>query len=229
MGKKAILLIGNVRTWDECKESFKREFGGEYDIFISTYDAKYNYHPWVRKQLNFQDHEEEILDKDIVKYMFEDIGNVRDIIIETNSEVDKNNSLDETRFDSKMKDILTCYSQARKLEQCVDSMIRYENINGFKYETVIKTRFDLLYNKVELNYIKDNEIVIDSNNVYPNDWLFATNRNNMVNISKFLTNEFYEPKYEDSNETPPHQLLLNSFKNINLNVIKKNLVEIKRK
>ena len=42
--KTAVLLIGNIRDWESCKPSFKQALG-DHDIFVSTYDVRYNYHP----------------------------------------------------------------------------------------------------------------------------------------------------------------------------------------
>jgi hypothetical protein len=48
--KTAIILVGNVRTWEECKENFITTFGGDVDIFVSTYNKQYAYHPCVHRQ-----------------------------------------------------------------------------------------------------------------------------------------------------------------------------------
>ena len=61
--KIAIMLVGNYRTWNLCKESFIKTFGG-IDTFIGSYDLRYGYHPngWGVTDLN----DEIITDKDWV-------------------------------------------------------------------------------------------------------------------------------------------------------------------
>jgi hypothetical protein len=64
----------------------------------------------------------------------------------------------------------------------------------------------------------DGKIIIDSGNVFPNDCFFMTNRDAAVKIAEFMMEEFFNPKYEDSAERPPHQMFLNAIKHNNLDV-----------
>ena len=52
MKKIAILFVGNIRTWNNCKESFHSIFDKyEPDIFISTNNKLYDYHPVIQGRI----------------------------------------------------------------------------------------------------------------------------------------------------------------------------------
>jgi len=67
--KTAVLLVGNVRTWEKCKDNFVEVFG-KYnpDIFLATYDTRYGYHPAVRNRIGYYD--DEILSRKEIADMF---------------------------------------------------------------------------------------------------------------------------------------------------------------
>jgi len=55
--KTAIIIIGHIRTWIECKDNFIESFGHlNPDVYVSTYDLQYNYHPaqqhWMANALD---------------------------------------------------------------------------------------------------------------------------------------------------------------------------------
>jgi len=218
--KVAIFLVGNIRTWDKCKSNFLDTFQTlNYDVFVSTYDMQYGYHPAIKNTLNinkdFYLKEEEILAS------FNDI-NLKNINIENTLQITQHINDENNKFHNLMKNIHSCYGQYRKLKDCLDMMREYEKQNNFEYDFVIKTRCDTPYNKFDFNFKKE-EAVITSRNCYPNDWIIITDRNSMINLSNFIINEFYSPKYSDSNNTPPHGLLLNAFKHHNLKIVQKDI------
>ena len=105
----------------------------------------------------------------------------------------------------------------RKMKAAVDIMQKHEYEIGERYGRVIRTRCDLMHNGINFDDV-ENKILIDSSNVFPNDCFFMTNRNAAVKIAEFMMEEFFDPKYEDSAERPPHQMFLNAIKHNNLDV-----------
>jgi len=218
--KVAILLVGNVRTWSKCKSNFLDTFGGlNHDIFVSTYNMQYGYHPAVKSSLNIN--EDFLLSNDEIISLFKDT-NLRNINIEDTEEIANHINIENDKFHETMKNIHSCYGQYRKLKNCLDMMKLFEDSNQIKYNFVIKTRCDTIHNKFNFDF-KENEVIISSKNCFPNDWIIVAERDSMIKISDFIINEFYNPIYEDSNNTPPHGLLHNAFKHYKLNIVQKDI------
>ena len=217
------MLVGNVRTFDECKESFKKTFG-DIDIFISTYDLRYQYHPVVKN--NIGDKQDEILSYEYMNNLFEGL-NVKSILIEKDSAVTRFVNEENNRLHPLLQNIHSSYAQYRKLKTCIDLVVDNENKMGFKYDYLIRTRFDLMYNKFDYE-IGEKEFIHNAGDTpdseFLNDYFFWTNRDDMINISNFIMNEFYNPIYNNSNEGPPHGLLRNAIKHNNLKRTPKNIV-----
>ncbi len=54
MKKIAILLCGNIRTWELCKQNFIESFGHleNADLFVCASNIQYDYHPVIAGRLN---------------------------------------------------------------------------------------------------------------------------------------------------------------------------------
>jgi hypothetical protein len=59
------------------------------------------------------------------------------------------------------------------------------------YDVVIKTRCDLIYNSIDLSNVNDC-VIIDKGNVFPNDCVIATTRDNFVKIVDKAIKELYD-------------------------------------
>lgn len=216
--KLAVILVGNVRTWDQCKKNYKELFEKDEkkkpDLFVSTYTRKFNYHPYIQNLTSSFD--DFILNKKEVVEMFDGL-NVRDIQVEESEYVDDLILKESQKFHDSMKNIDSCYAQYRKLKLGLNMVKNYETMYNFKYDYIIKTRCDIIHNKFKFVDNKE-DILIDSGNVFPNDCFFMTNRDSMFEMSEFMYNEFYDPIFENSNNSPPHGLLLNAITNSKLNV-----------
>lgn len=207
--KTAIILVGNVRTWNECKDSFAETFNHlNPDIYVSTYNLQYDHHPHVKGKI--QDFDDCILSDEQIVSMFEGF-NVKGFCIEKEVDISK----DIPRMNSNMADLEICFKQYRKFNIGIQMMKHFESSG--KYDCVIKTRCDLIYNKFNINDI-DKNVIIDSGNVFPNDCIFVSNRDSMVKISNFMLNEFFDFKYKESNQNPPHGLLLSAIKEAGMNI-----------
>lgn len=204
--KTAILLIGNVRTWQICKDNFREIFSGlKPDIFVSTYNLQYNHHPVIKSRIG--DHTDFVLEDKHIKKMFNGF-NVKEIDVE-----DGEKPFDMSNVDENFKNLETCFGQYKRLKRAMEMV----SSTSEKYDCVIKTRCDLIHNNIEFVDLSKT-IIIDSGNVFPNDCVFATNQESMNRMSEFMMNEFYNPKYEDSHLNPPHGLLHNAIKEEKLEI-----------
>lgn len=213
----AVLLSGNVRTWDQTKDSFTSVFGTNADIFLATYNRRYNYHPYIQGKFGFND--DEILNNERIFELFEGF-NLKKIFIDDNS----TNYKVPDAVDPRHKDHESTYYQYLKFRQAVELMMQQEQEQGWQYDIVAKSRCDLVYVSQPVN-IDPNAVTVDVGNVFPNDHIFISRRDNIVNMSQFIMEEFYNPKFEDSHEVPPHRLLHNSMKNFNFEIKQEKLVD----
>lgn len=206
--KVAILLIGNVRTWDQLKDNFTEAFYHlDPDVFVSTYDIQYGYHPAVQQHI--QDSDDNYLSVEEIEDKFKDVNAV--VVNVEKIERARDYFQEQTsRMHQSFVSHPHSFLQYRKIRLATTLMEEYEKIKNIKYDFVIKARCDISHNKVDLD-IESKQIILSSGNLYPNDVFFATNRDDFVTMSKFFMSEFYKPIYTDSHERPPHNLLMNAI------------------
>jgi hypothetical protein len=224
--RKAIMIVGNYRTWNETKPSFIKQFG-DIDTFICSYDLRYNYHPhgW-----GVTDRNEEIVSENTwieslsginVKLAnFEQFSKVDEVIRAELSKIKLN--IPENAYQS--------YGQYRKFKIATDMVQQYEQQNNFKYDMLIRTRFDLVYQDEPIAFdIQENEMGYHHGtgpaDALPGDQFFFAKRDNMIKMSEFMFNEFYNPIYEDSHLCPPHGILQNALKHNNMTKVNRNAVK----
>jgi len=220
--KTAIVITGNIRTWNECKDNFIKSFGHlNADIFASTYDLQYEYHPAQKRWMGGSPD---------VYLSFEEITNMLDGINLIGLDYEKINDArnDYHQFKSKLHPVFQNdsgnYFQYRKLKRVVDMVTLNETKNQIKYDNIIKLRFDIHYNI--FNYdITQNIVIISTGETYPNDVMFATTRDNFIKLTEFYINEIQTPIYSDSHLHPPHNLFLRGFNYCNLNIHEENITE----
>lgn len=204
--KLAIVLTGNLRTWDYCKDSFITSFGCyNPDLYLVTDTLRYGYHPCV--QWTIGDHEDELVDDDKIRTSFEGL-----------------NLIDYKIFPRGVSNFTKC---APAFANNVNSFIQFEKLwyamdlikrTSVDYDFILKTRCDLIYTENIKNafYLENDQITIDSSNEFPNDCIYVTNSNNMVKLANFMYNEVLAPIYPDSHEIEPHGLLRNAVNHLNL-------------
>ena len=218
--KTAILLIGNIRTWASCKESFISTFGHlNADIYVSTYNLQYGHHPWIKQTIN--DFGDDIITSEQITDMFKDMGRVNISVEDHKMNEDLINHENQFKIHPMLKNQFNSYGQCRKLLLACEMAKATEEREHFQYDLMIKTRCDLVYNPIDKNKFYDlpkNKIIVDGGNVYPNDCILITSRDNMMHLSKFMFDEFYSPRYENSHLNPPHGLLYNATKYCNLEI-----------
>ena len=221
--KVAILLTGNLRTWDQCKQQFIDTFGNT-DVFLSTYNMRYGYHPVLRGRFN--DYTDEIISNDYILDQFKDV-NLKSYIIEDYLEVERFIDEELKIVHPSMNTHPASFGQYRKLKQCVDLLIMEECKVNEKYDLIIRTRCDMIYDKdihfkIEGNQILHNTPSIPGTEFIP-DQVLVSSRDNMINVSNFIFNEFYNPVYDDSLHHPPHGILRNAIRYLNLSKVEKDI------
>lgn len=207
--KTAIILVGNVRTWDQCKENFIASFGGDVDIFISTYNKQYAYHPYIQQSLNFYNDVD--LTKEELQIMFSGLNLAGCIIDNIDTYVDIHvKPFICSKFP---KNSHLSLAQYFKLNDALNMVKKHEESHGFQYERIIKTRFDIMYNPI-VGMEQGNSVYVDSSGagVFPCDWIFVTSRGVAQSINDFIMSEIRDMKNESSLIDMPHKLFLNGIK-----------------
>lgn len=220
------MIVGNYRTWNETKPSFLKQFG-DIDTFICSYDLRYGYHP---RGWGVTDTQDELITEQTWIEGLSDV-NVKLANIEQFSQVDEiiKNELREIKLNIP-ENAYQSYGQYRKFKIATEMVQHYENQNNFKYDILVRTRFDLVYQDEPIILdIQENEMGYHHGtspaDALPGDQFFFTSRDNMIKMSDFMFNEFYNPIYEDSHLCPPHGILQNALKHNNITKLVRNSIK----
>jgi hypothetical protein len=224
MKKTAIILNGNIRTWQQTKDSFKKVFAPlEPDVYLSTYDMQFSYHPYIQKSV-VNDDTDNILTEGQIINMFTDI-NLKDFMIESSNVVSELNTMDNQKMDPSMKSSDNTYAQIRKLRLGLNLIKNEEDRFKFRYDYIIKTRCDLIYDPnmencwdVILKNADEGNIIVSTGNIFPNDCIYVGQRDDIMKMVDFMYYEFFRPIFKDSNKQPPHGLLANAAKVAQCNI-----------
>jgi len=219
--KTAILVIGHIRTWLECKDNFIDSFQHlNPDVFVSTYDLQYNYHP--AQQHWMAGEEDKYLSDEEIRGLFNHINLIGLDIESVQAVIDDHERIKSTMHINFRNEAHT-YFQCRKISRGTDLITNAEVSNNRLYDSVIKIRADINHNG--FNYtITEQNVIISDGNVFPNDVIIAASRNNFIKISDFLQSEFYNPIYVDSHLMAPHNLFLRAFEHFGLTIEQKYLM-----
>lgn len=207
--KTAILFVGTIRTWDSCKENFLQTLGNrDADVFVTTYDLQYAYHPYIRQSLNF--HQDYYLDTSAIEQKFEGINLKRIMIDNIDTYVDEHvKPYISAKYPS---DAYLSLSQYFKLRDGMQMIRDEEQKTGVEYDCIIKTRSDIIYNQIDDLDISDSVYVDGSGaGVFPCDWIFISNRKNAFQLTNFIEEEMKDMKHESSLVDMPHKLFLNGI------------------
>ena len=195
--KIAVLLTGNIRTWNQ---SNLLEFVDvDVDYFISTTNKKYNYHPFISNKFGYSDiNDTEISDDQIKKLL--DI-NYKELIISDDDVINDND------FSINMRNIDSCYHQYNRISKILNCVEKYEIEHG-KYDLIVKARLDLDCRGKLSQYLNvEKSIYTATGNCIPNDIILITKRDFFFNIIDGMMSEFYNQVDFNSHLNPPHGLL----------------------
>lgn len=221
--KTAIILCGYTRTWEKTIDSFKHTFDSmNADVFVTTYNKRYGYHPHIKSKTNF--FTDELVTEDELVKAFEPI-NPKWLEIEDADTLEKALEEENKNLHYKMRGFNNSLGQFRKLKLAVDYLQEYETNNNIKYDYIIKTRCDMIYYPETDFNINPSEALVDSSNVYPNDCIIKCERDDFVHIANYLYEEFYMFRDPRSDVAPPHGMLEAAFKSRNLNIITRKLMK----
>jgi hypothetical protein len=212
--KTAILLIGPIRTWANCKQNFNEIFGHlNPDVYVNTYYSQYEYHPAVRQDTNFYD--EVYLNDNQIHKMFNEV-NIKNINIDHLNVYSKKC---RSKIDAKFLNSIQNLYQYFKILDTFQIIYNQEILMGCKYDCIIKTRCDIILNKFVNNLDLNKNILIDDGNLYPNDCLFMTSRDAAVNIINYIISEIKCVTDLTNLDRMPHNLFGNAILKSNLNII----------
>lgn len=191
---------------DVCNPSLKRFLSGlDADIFVSTYDLRYGYHPCVNQSTGFIS--DDILSVDEIKEMVEPLSPSQ-VVVDDHREYFERKSLEVGRgFHGHEYGSLM---QFFKMEDAMSSIKDKESFLGFRYDVLIKTRCDLTYvGEAPTDMISENTIVVDGGNVFPNDCVLLGNRTDMERMIAQIASicRTTQDRSDDATRDIPHGIL----------------------
>ena len=224
--KIALLLTGHSRSWKTCFPSLKKYVLDKYnpDIFIHTWDTP-NIKTLNSPFLYDEEHFEEYFKP--VKIVYENLEKLTSYITKKSNYFTKIGPYDSP---------FITISQHRKWFLCNKLKSEYEKEHGFKYDLVIKARPDLIYySDINLETFDDPSVVYTCNECSyetVSDLFTVSTSQNIDKYCKIYFNDrriydkYLNTRYGIFN---PHNVLMNYFKDINLQYVKINMnIDIKR-
>jgi hypothetical protein len=223
----ALLLSGNIRTFELCAHSFDKLAAkfDNLDIFIFASNIAFDLHPYVKETYNFYD--DMILDVETIKRILGRAA-ILSSKIKKITIVDKES--EEEYIKNKYSDAcLNCenvgydiFQQFAKFDRNIEMLQEYAFQNGITYDYVIKTRFDLELDINSLPTSLEDNAVYTSPGSEPgwiNDVIFISND---IHTFKTITTNVINSFLENKTISNIHIVLTNVFIRHNL----KNLTSI---
>ena len=230
----AVLFTGNIRSFDQCKENFKKELDFlNPDYFVTTYDTRYNFRSYV----NF--HNDHVLEEDYIKSLFSDM-NPKAIKIDNLAKMIEFFNSEREKFDPEMRGCdANHFLQFYKLKQGLEMISEYEKILGKKYDIIIRSRLDLTIRDINtLDLSNLNDSIINGYELYSkwvnsphsddikvwNDFFMISTPENMNKVLDNLLEEFYKKTFPKSSYAFPHGVFEAGIIKSKLNVINKDIL-----
>ncbi len=147
--RTALLITGNIRTFELCIPSFEQicqQF--DPDIFIVVSNKQYDLHPYIKESTDFYHDQTLSLEQIQLKLNISPLvsSKIKNIVL-----VDKNEE-DETMMNTYLSLFdkrkswtgLDIFKQFYKFKLGLDTIEAFELQQGYSYNYLIKTRFDLM-------------------------------------------------------------------------------------
>lgn len=217
----ALLLSGNIRTFELCADSFDKIASKFYDldVFIFASNIAFDLHPYVKDTYKFYD--DTVLDIETIKRIL-GRASILSSKIKRITIVDKES--EEEYIKTTYSDMclnwgnVGCdiFKQFAKFDRNIEELQYYAYQNGIKYDYVIKTRFDL---ELDINSLPAS---LEDNTVYTspgsepgwiNDIIFISND---VRAFKTITTSVIDSFFENKCIENIHIVLTNNFIRHNL-------------
>lgn len=146
--KSALIITGNLRSFEKCYNTFEELIQNfDCDIFMCISNIQFDLHPHIKSTNHF--YNDAVLSLELLTNIF----NISPIITKKIKKIillDKIEEDDDVinnflpHFDKKKDWIgIDMFKQYYKIKKCIDFIKTYEMENGFQYNYVIKTRFDV--------------------------------------------------------------------------------------
>ena len=225
--KAALLVTGNIRTYELCAESFERLcLRHDPDIFICMSNREFDLHPYVKQSLQF--YNDSMLRAEQIKAKFrpEFASRIKSLTVIDKNDEDAIITRDYLHlFDSK-KDWngIDIFKQFYKFNLAIEQIERYESQGKFKYDYVIKTRFDLDINIDTLPGALQNDTLYTATHSTQEkicDWIFVCHTINLLKTitrgvtDMFISNSGDASIYENIHTMLSHILSTTNIKSIN--------------
>jgi hypothetical protein len=223
--KSALLLTGNLRTFELCIESFNKICEKiNPDIFLCISDIQNDLHPYVKQKENI------IFDNKLNSLMLYKILSINNNIYNRIKKIILINSEDENKYMEtnylsnidKTKEWLglDIFKQYKKRLIGIDLIKNYENDNDIKYEYILNTRFDIM---IETNTLPIN---LERNQIYSS----LSGENNHIFLSNQIDNldKIFNGIIELFFKNPSDKLICQSIHNMIDYVITKNYFRLNR-
>jgi len=174
----ALCLSGYLRTFKKCWPSIQEKViqNHDCDIFIHTYDKLGKSKGWIHSEtkqiltepvenpvdLGFVEFRPKLTEKIDLNFL-EKIPNIKTIVVENLNDI-KQTFIDKYKNVSQFSNIDEIANILYKIYKCNELKIDYEKEHNFKYDLVIRTRADQIFEKnINLDF-PENKILI---NAYP--------------------------------------------------------------
>ena len=215
MSKIAIILLGHLRTWNECKESFINKFN-QYnpDVYVITYDTP-DYKSEIK--LTKQEIEDDLSGINVVHLEIKD----ENVVFNETKEKYERFCIGDTK-----ERFTSCLCQYNNLQKC----FKVIEETGIKYDYVVKTRFDIRYH-FEEDIFRPYGQIFTSNQHNVCDFFACANFDDMrvycgaIDKLEFLYEKYFYPDITITPHIMIHYTMATSHKwytnNLHVEVVRK--------
>jgi hypothetical protein len=225
--KSALIINGNLRSFEKCYECFERLIEKlDCDIFICISNIKFDLHPYQKNANHFYSDS---------TLSLEQITSTLNICKNMNNKIKKVCLVDKIEEDNKINNFLhkfdnkkdwmgiDIFKQYYKLNKCVKHIKKYEIENNFKYNYIVKLRFDI---NVDVNSLPSFPLLEKSfystnysNNSINNIILVSNSIENFEVMCREITTHFFNnyadlSVYQSINSMLYYIFTTNNFNNI---------------
>jgi hypothetical protein len=159
--KTAVLISGQIRNAKECVDSLRAKVIGPYnaDVFIDTWTPESKIIDHRGNFLTNDASADEVLSLFKPKIaIFEDFNTSPVFDRFKDHGITNKFAYDGSyAYETRVENIFYMYY---KIWRCFQTIVHYENMNGFKYDAIIRMRFDLMFDDFQVIDVQPNTIYI---------------------------------------------------------------------
>ena len=223
MSHTALLLTGNIRTFEECIDSFNNiciQFNP--DIFICISQKEFELHPYIQQEYNF--YNDTVLSLELLNHKFSIsplfASKIKKIIIIDNEHDNHYTNYIQLLDTKKTWQGADIYEQVYKIKRGIEEIEIYQEQNKVKYDLIMKMRFDLTIDVTYiplLSSIKQNELLVSHSPISePSDTILICNS---IQLIKLLYQELQSLfLYNNSHCKNIHTMIRHICDNNNINI-----------